>query len=105
MVELDIGLWLKPEDIGKEAELEFTDEGELRLIELEDGTKRSVFDIGVKLPNGQKRIWTMNTTSQRLVASKYGTETKDWVGKKVRVKVVQQAIRGELKNVIYAYDA
>jgi len=61
------------------------------------------FEIDVQAPDGKKKIWTMNLTSQRAVASVYGADTKAWVGKTVRVYTSQQNVHGHLKMVIYAH--
>lgn len=103
MVGLDIDLWLMPEDVEPEAELEFTDEGKEGFIPgKEDTEEGKTFEIGVVLANGQKRLWTMNRTSQRAVARSYTTDTSLWVGKKAKVFVTQQNVGGTMKKVIYA---
>ena len=103
MPELDIDQWLKPADVKPKAELEFTDAGESGLIHNAEGEPSTkTFEIGVKFIDGSKRKWTMNKTSQRAVATLYGTNTDNWVGKIVEAFVVPQNVRGTMKDVIYA---
>jgi len=102
MVELNIGIYLRSDDIKDEDELEFTDEGEESIIKKKDGSEGKIFSISIVLPSGEPRTWTMNLTSQRAVATKLGTDTKKWVGRKVRVYKLKQNIQGIIKDVIYA---
>ena len=48
MVELDVSLYLKADDIKDEDELEFADEGEENLIKQKDGTEKKIFSISIK---------------------------------------------------------
>lgn len=103
MPELDLNLWLKPEDIEPEAELVFIDAGKAGEIpSQDDGPGTPTFEISVQFKNGETRLWTMNKTSQRAVAATYGTNTDKWVGKKVIAFVSEQNVRGKQKKVIYA---
>ena len=103
MVKLDIDLWLKPEDLEQDDEVLILDEGRNATIEQEgDKPAKVVFEIGVQLNNGEKRIWTMNATSQRAVAQVWGTDTSAWIGYKVKVFKSEQNVRGQMKEVIYA---
>lgn len=65
--------------------------------------KRSAFQIDVRLQNGSKKVWTMNKTTRKRLAAAYGDDSKEWVGRRVRVEILKQTIRGELKNVIYGH--
>jgi len=103
MAELDLELWLKADDFENDEEVEFTDAGEKTEIPTPNGEEnKEGFEIGIKLPNGESRKWTMNKTSQRAVAQKYGVLTDRWVGKKVKLFKADQNVRGEMKQVIYA---
>lgn len=103
MPELDLDTWLKANDVSPEATIRFSNAGSKGKIAGE-GDKPGVetFEIGVLLSNGDKRLWTMNMTSQRAVAQTYGTNTDDWVNKLVKVYVTNQNVRGTMKDVIYA---
>lgn len=103
MPELELEAWLKAEDVKPEAELVFMDAGKAGEIPAEEGKQAvKTFEITVAFNNGQERIWTMNKTSQRAVATAYGTNTDQWIGKKVTAFTTEQNVRGTMKDVIYA---
>lgn len=103
MPELDLNLWLRPEDVEPESVITFIDAGERGLIAGKPSEEDiETFEIGVILPNGEKRIWTMNKSSQRAVAQTYGIKTEEWINKPVTVYVSKQNVRGTEKKVIYA---
>lgn len=93
-------LWLDSKEIGVGVDVEFLDEGGIN-PKSETGLDNDLFEITIKLPNGEGRAWTMNKTSQRAVARQFGMDTTKWVGKKVRLMTVQQNINGQLKDVVY----
>lgn len=78
----------------------FKDEGVIRPAE-ETPFGREVFQITVELPNGEEKTLTMNRTSIRNISKEYGDDTKEWIGKQAVVTIVQQNVRGNLKDVIY----
>lgn len=103
MVTLELDLWLKPEEVQPESVLKFLNAGENSEIPQGEGKEPTpTFEIGVSLPNGDIRKWTMNKTSQRAVAQAYGTDTNNWVGKSVSVFISTQNVSGKMKQVIYA---
>lgn len=103
MVELELNVWLKAEDIGTESTVIFENEGEnAEILQGEGVPPVQSFEISVMLPNNESKIWTMNKTSQRAVAQTYGLDTKQWIGKPVVVFVTDQNVRGTMKKVIYA---
>jgi hypothetical protein len=55
----------------------------------------------VRLPSGEVKPWTMNRTTQRKCAETWGDETRAWVGKKIKIQLREQNIRGLMKTVIY----
>ena len=103
MVELDLQQFLGPDDIGKENNVKILDEGKAGLIRGGEGKPDvETFEIGVILPMGDKKIWTMNKTSQRTLASVWGKDTKQWINKTATLYTVDQNVRGTMKKVIYA---
>ena len=103
MPDLDIELWLRPEDVKPEASLVFANAGEKSKIPGKEGEEDTeTFEIDVTLPNGETRKWTMNKTSQRAIAQIYGINTDKWIGQSVEVYVSKQNVRGAEKEVIYA---
>ena len=103
MVELELEKWLRPDDIKGDMELVFVDEGEKGEIPKDEGQKPvETFEISVEFNKGERKLWTMNKTSQRAVAGAYGTDTKQWIGQTVTVFLADQNVHGEMKKVIYA---
>lgn len=103
MPELELDLWLRPEDVAPESVLVFASEGMTGKIPGKEGEADTpTFEIDVQLPNSDTRKWTMNKSSQRAVAQIYGINTDLWVGKSVEVYVSKQNVHGQEKYVIYA---
>lgn len=103
MPELELEEWLKGEDVEPEADLIFIDEGAQKMLPQEGDTPdKKVFEIKVSLPSKEIKLWTMNVTSQRAVAQTYGKNTKEWVGKTVKVFVTTQPVGKVMRKVIYA---
>lgn len=96
--------WLRPEDVGQGINIKFLDQGH-QVSREESGLDNDTFEITVGLPNSEKRVWTMNKTSQRAVAKQYGMENTAWVGKVVRLVTTQQNVRGVMKSVVYVEGA
>jgi len=103
MPELDVDLFLRAVDIKPEKEVLIIDAGAPGEIPGEEGKPATpTFELGVELPDGKKRKWTMNKTSQRAIATVLGTNTDDWVGKTVTLYTVEQNVRSKFIDVIYA---
>lgn len=96
----DLDLWLEGSEITEDTEVEFVNEGEYAEMETAEGKKR-VFRIGVKLPDGIERVWTMNKSSRRAAARTWGEDTATWVGKKAIVHTLEKDVFGKPKKVIY----
>ena len=103
MTELDLNEWLKGDDVAPEATITFIDAGEQTTIPQGDGKEAKVaFEIGVQLPNGETKKWTMNLTSQRAIAQAYGKQTENWVNKQAVVFTQDQVVSGTMRKVICA---
>jgi len=50
----------------------------------EDGTPQREFRVNLTLASGDIRNTSLRWSNVKLLVSAFGTETKDWVGKKVR---------------------
>jgi len=57
--------------------------------------------IGVQLPNGQTRMWTLNKTTFNDLLEAFGDLPSQWVGQHVRVEVSTMYIRGERRKAIF----
>jgi len=103
MPELDIEEFLRPEDVGAEVEVKLVDAGKPGVIRGGEGVADTpTFEITVQLPSGDQKLWTVNKTSQRTLASVWGKNTDAWVGKVAKLFTTDQNVRGTMKKVIYA---
>jgi len=68
-----------------------------KVVEGEYGD-RNVFTIKTK--NGEKSL-SFNQTTMNYVIDAYGVETKDWIGKEVKVWMVKSNIKGKIIDVVY----
>lgn len=84
------------EDVKDGDTITIADEGEFR--EGEYGTKLLV---KVALPSGAQKKLSLNPTSVNTLIEAFGAETKDWVGKQVRVQVSRMTVRDALRDVIF----
>lgn len=69
----------------------------------ETGLDRTVFHIRVGLPDQRKKTWTMNKTTRKRLAKAHGDASENWVKKQVRIQILQQNVRGEVKDVLYGH--
>lgn len=53
------------------------------------------------LRTGEIVTWTMNATTWDTLFDAFGEEERAWIGRKVRLSVENQIVRGETKKVIY----
>ena len=103
MPELEIDTFLRGEDIEPEKKVRIANSGEPSEIPVKPGeVKKPIFEIGVVLPDGKTKVWTVNKTSQRALATKWGTNTDNWVNKVATLYVVEQPVNKVIKKVIYA---
>ena len=102
MVKINVRRWLKPNDVNDGDIITVIDEGRKRDAN-ETPFKRAVFEIPVRLPSGEQKIWTMNRTTQRRCIAAWGNETRNWIGKRLRIKLKEQNVKGVMKTVIYGF--
>jgi len=76
-------------------------EGEYRKIP-QDPT-REVLTFQVQTPNGDKKLLSMNATSQKEFIQAYGDDSLNWVGKRGEVEIVRQRVFDKFKDVIYIH--
>tara|TARA_R100001132_G_C3204353_1_gene50225 strand:+ start:100 stop:384 length:285 start_codon:yes stop_codon:yes gene_type:complete len=89
---------LTAEDIKAQgAEIEITNEAEMK--DTKFGTK---LFVGVKLSNGEERMWIANNTSMNHLIETLGGDSVTWLGKKCELETVKSQTSGGLKDVIYA---
>ena len=102
MVKIGNSRWLRPSDVKDGDVVTIVNEGQKRSAE-ETPFKRAVFEIAVRLPSGEEKILTMNSTTQRRCMEAWGNETRNWIGKRLRIELREQNVRGVIKRVIYGY--
>ena len=102
MVKIGNSRWLRPSDVKDGDIVTIVGEGQKRSAN-ETPFKRAVFEIPVRLPSGEQKIWTMNRTTQRRCMEAWGNETRNWVGKRLRIKLKEQNVKGVMKTVIYGF--
>jgi len=76
-------------------------EGEYRKIPQDPS--REVLTFQVQVPSGEKKLLSMNATSQNEFIQAYGDESKNWIGKRGQVEIVRQRVFDKFKDVIYIH--
>lgn len=82
--------------------VEILDEGVFRPSN-ETPFGRPAFQVKVRIPSGEEKIWTMNKTTRDRLIQAWGDETKNWIGRRVRVELVNMNVRGTFRTVIFGY--
>lgn len=91
------GEWAKVNEDFKDGDLiKVLDEG--TILEGEFGA-RKVFKVTFK--QGGEKNMSFNQTSLNNIIDGYGDDTKDWIGKKIKVFVVKQMVSNKLRNIAY----
>jgi len=98
----DLNEYLSVSDVKTGDIVTFINAGEFKEKEFR-GEKKTVFEVGLDLPNGSAKKATLNRTSRNALATAYTPNTESWIGKKAKVKVVTQDVWGTMKEVIYLY--
>ena len=101
MTEIVAESYLKADALEDGAKGVILDEGVVRAPDV-TGFEDPIFEIGVEI-NGIRFRWTMNATSQRNLASRWGRDAGKWVGKKVSFKKNRTQAFGRMVDVIYGY--
>ena len=63
--------------------------------------ERPYLEIPVKLPDGKAKTWTPNKTTLTMLAGAFGDDADLWTGKKVKLAISRQNVRGKMVDVIY----
>jgi len=100
--ELRVSEFLGPSDVKSGDTVEILDEGVFKPAG-ETPFGRPVFQVRVRTPGGDVKTWTMNKTTMSRLEAAWGDETKNWVGKKVRVELVNMSVRGQFRTVVFGY--
>lgn len=79
--------------------LTLLDEGKYKSINTKEGPKK-VLQFSVELSNGETKIYTMNTTTQKNLIEEWGDDSNDWQGKELRAWIVRQLSFGKMISVL-----
>jgi len=76
--------------------------GKPRLVTADESVfERAYLELPVKLANGKTKIWTPNRTTLRELAKVFGDDADTWVGKRVKITISRQNVRGKMTDVVY----
>ncbi len=75
-------------------------EGEYKDITGQDGKIKKVLQFSVELEDGEEKTYTMNTTTQKNLISEWGKDSKNWIGKDLKVWLLRQMSFGKLISVL-----
>ena len=59
----------------------------------------------IELSDKRQKTYGMNRTSAMNLSGAWGSDTKAWVGKKIKFTKLKQNVKGTMKDVIYAKPA
>lgn len=77
------------------------DEGSKAMIKIQGSDKEKLV-YNFKVSNGRYELtYTPGTTAQKELMRAWGRETKNWVGKKFQVKIVEAMSFGKPKSLIF----
>lgn len=62
---------------------------------------RTVFQIRVQIPDGRKKIWTMNKTTRKKLAKAWGDDSEGWVNKCVKIAITTQMVAGTIRDILW----
>ena len=91
------GEWAKAkEDINEGDLINILDEG--KIVDGDYG-ERKVFTISTV--DGEEKMLSFNQTTINYLIDAFGNETKEWIGKRVKVWIMKSNIAGKIKFVVY----
>lgn len=89
------GDYLSATDVEDGDKIKFLDEGTSHTF---DNREAITFKVSL---NGVEKKYTPNKTTLRNLATAWGAETKDWVGKSATCEKIKSNIKGKLMTVLY----
>ena len=57
--------------------------------------------IPVKLSGGEQKLWSCNVTTWDSLFDTFGEKAEDWIGRRVKIVVKEENVRGTVKKVLY----
>ena len=98
-LEPGVKLWLRPEDLEPQTELEILTP-HIKVPTEETGFKKDAYEINVKLPDGKERTFTLSETKFRAITMLHGENSDDWVNKKITVNKTPMNFQGKMIDAI-----
>lgn len=67
-----------------------------------DGSEvKTILQIRVALPGGKEKVCSPNNTSLNAIKAEYTPDTENWIHKKVKVDLLKQNVKGQMRDVVY----
>lgn len=95
------GDFLKGEELKGDEIVTILDEGTVSEITSPEGKTKKVMNFRVKIEDEEK-TFTPNKTNLRIFMTAWGDESKNWIGKKFKVKLMEMNVFGKIKKSIHA---
>ncbi len=88
-MKIDIGTYLKVEDVKQGDLIKIKSEGDKveSKYKDEDGDVRYNYNFDVELADGTTKVLSINKTSLKNLGDKWGYESSEWIGKLARVNI------------------
>lgn len=99
MTEILAPTYLTAEALPEDAVGVVVSEGEVSEVQTPQGPKQ-VFQLDIEV-NAIRFTWTLNATSQRSLAEKWGRNAKAWVSKRVKFTTQKMLVHSIEKRVIF----
>lgn len=98
-IEVNSGNYLNSKTAKEGDVVHFKSEGRKDKITLKDGREKEVYNFEVSI-DGKDLIYTPNNKSLELFVQEWGKDSKKWLGKEFKVKIVTMEIRGQEIEVV-----
>lgn len=93
--------YLKPQHVRQDDVVEIVEEPYVRSAEESRFEKPRGYAVVRLLRTGELYTWGFNSTTWDRLIDAFGDDSALWKGKKVKVKIEMQTVRGEEKQIIF----
>jgi hypothetical protein len=93
--------FLKPHHAQQDDLVEIVEEPYVRSAEDSAFGRERGYAVVKLVRNGELYTWGMNTTTWDRLIDAFGEDSALWKGKRVKIKVETQTVRGEQKQIVY----
>lgn len=94
--------FLKVSEVKDGTIIKFTNEGvwrDSRKFTYPDGSVKKEFVITIEV-DGENKSFTLNKTNRDTLKLAWGKDTKEWIGKEARIKLVDGFVGGVMKKLM-----